>query len=493
VECDYLIVGGGSAGCIVARRLADGQSGNVILLEAGKSDEGDPPMRDLARLGEQDKTTDWGFTGRPIAGGPANIEYLRARVLGGCANHNDCAWLIPPPSDFAEWAALGADGWNWADVEPYFAKVDDMVAVDTDPPASETSRIFIRACAERGIPERRLREGIDVGAGLFPLNVHGNLRTSSSAAYLHPLDILPGNLRVMTETTAHRLIVEDGRIVGCETDKGPIRAHREVILACGAVQTPQLMMVSGLGPADHLRENGIAVVADMPGVGRNLLDHCASSIVFDLKAPVDPWALTPCEPTMLMRIDDDAPAPDVLFHFILRVREKFVSGPQLGDIENGVKLSPNVARPKSRGRVSIVSSDFRDAPDIDLNYLSDPDGHDLRILTAAMRFGRRLMEAPSFAAIARREIAPGPDVLSDDELADYVRATAETVYHASGTCRMGSESDPLAATDSGGLVRGVGGLRICDASLFPAMVTVNINNTVMMVAEKIAAATLSNH
>ncbi len=493
MDCDYLIVGGGSAGCVVARRLADGQSGTVILLEAGKPDEGDPVLCDLARLDEQGGETDWGFMARPLASGPANLEYLRARMLGGCANHNDCAWLIPPPSDFDTWAALGVDGWDADAVAPYFTRVDTRVGVDVSPPATAVSQTFIKAGMQLGLPHADFRRDIRPGVGLFPLNVRGSTRTSSSQAYLHPLNDLPNNLRLMTETRALGLIVENGSAVGCATDRGAIRARREVIIACGAVQTPQLLMVSGIGPADHLRSHGIDVAADVPGVGGNLLDHCASNIVFDLNRPVDPWALTPCEATMLIRIDDDAPAPDVLYHFILRLREKFEISSRLGEAENGVKLSPNVARPKSRGTVMLTSADMREAPDIDLNYLSDPDGYDLRVLTAAMRFGRRFMDAPAFAAIARGETAPGPGVESDDEWADYLRQTAETVYHASGTCRMGRSDDPQAVTNPAGLVRGVDGLRVADASLFPAMVTVNINNTVVMVAEKIADTILSNH
>lgn len=484
IECDYLIIGGGVAGCILARRLADRTSERIILLEAGPSDENDPLARDLSRLDDQTPDYDWGFRATPLAERPLDLDYSRAKILGGCANHNDCAFLVPPDCDFNAWSDLGAKGWCAEDLRPYFRRIDERVKVGSPAPGNPVSRAFIAACGERGFPTRSFREGIESGAGWFPLNVDGRLRESTSATYLHPLSSLPKNLEVWTGTFVERLLLQERRCTGALTTRGTVRARREVLLAAGAIQSPQLLLLSGVGPATELKALGIEPAHDLSGVGRHLLDHVAAGIVWDLHEPLSPCELTPYEPTLLMRVEPDAPAPDVLFHFGLRVREKSGLRPRLGDPANGVKLAPNVARARSEGSIRLASSDPRAAPLIDLNYLSDPDGYDLRILTRAVRFGRKLAEAPSMQRLVRRETAPGPDIVDETDLIAYIRDVCETVYHASGTCRMGRAGDPDVVLSPDLKVLGIDHLRVCDASVFPAMVSVNIANTVMMVAEK---------
>jgi len=330
---------------------------------------------------------------------------------------------------------------------------------------------------------------VSEGVGAFPLNALGALRQSSSIAYLHPISDLPDTLEVWTETRVSRVIVENGRTVACETSRGRVDVHAEVILAAGAIQTPQLMMVSGLGPADQLKGHGIDVVADLPGVGGNLNDHVAAAVVFDLHEAPPPWQLTAFEAVMLKTVDADAPAPDWLYHFGLTVREKYGLHPRLGNPRHGVKLSPNVTRARSRGSVTLAGGDIEDAPKIDLNYFSDPQGYDMRILLAGTKFARRLIEAPSFAEIVRAETAPGPEVQTDGELEAYIRSVCETVYHPCGTCRMGTDDQAVVTPDL--KVRGVDGLSVVDASVFPSIVTVNINFAVMMVAEKAADTILA--
>ena len=243
-------------------------------------------------------------------------------------------------------------------------------------------------------------------------------------------------------------------------------------------------MLSGLGAGDELQRLGIEVVADLPGVGRNLLDHVAANIACELHRPAPPWALTPCESTALLQVDSDAPAPDVLFHCVLMLRDKYTGIDHFGAVEHGLKLSPNVARPKSRGRLTLASREIQDAPLIDLDYFSDGEGYDRRILLAGLRFARELAASPALSRYIKREILPGPAIESDNELFDYMRQTCETVYHPSGTCKIGAATDPLAVVTPDLRVRGIEGLRIADASVFPSMVTVNICNTVMMVAER---------
>ncbi len=484
--CDYLIIGGGAAGCILARRLADATSARVILIEAGRSDEGDPLACDLSRLSEQDESYDWGFEALPFPGAPGPIAYARARMLGGCANHNDCAFIEPPASDLESWEAHGATGWGPAAMAPHLKRIRESLGIEEAPPGNALSRAFIDAAMALGAPETNFRQNVRAGTGWFPLNVRGHLRQSSSIALLHPLSRLPENLQVWTETLARNLAVADGRVIGADTSRGRVIARREVILAAGAIQTPHLLMLSGLGPAADLQRHGIQVAADLPGIGESLMDHVAASIAYELRRPAPPSRLTPCEATLLMKFEDKAPAPDVLYHFILRLREKHIGRTLYGGIEHGVKISPNVARPRSRGRLRLVSPDPGVQPAIELGYFTDPEGYDRKTLIAGLRHARRLAAAPVLARWLAREIAPGPAIDSDEALFSYARDTAETVYHPCGTCRMGAAGDPLAVVTPDLRVKGIAGLRIADASVFPGMVTVNICNAVMMVAEKAA-------
>ncbi|MBI1384650.1 MAG: choline oxidase [Rhizobiales bacterium] len=494
LEVDVAIVGGGSAGCIIARRLADARPDwRILLIEAGPADEGDPTLTDISRLDEQRPELDWGFRAAPHEGGPAELAYARARALGGCGNHNDCAFLIPPPSDFEAWVAAGARGWGPNDVAPFFARIEERVHVERHPPLSPVSRAFIAAGNELGLPTRDFRDGIEEGVGAFPLNARGAIRQSSSVAYLHPIDLLPANLILWTETLVERILFEDRRATAIETTRGGVSVAGELVLSAGAIQTPQLLMVSGIGPAGALAAHSIPVLHDVAGIGSHLLDHPAAAVTFELAHPVPAWSITPFEATMLIRIDADAPAPDVLFHFGLRVREKYEEDPRLGRLVNGVKLSPNVTRARSEGYIGLTGPRIGDAPRISLCYLSDPEGYDRRILRAAMRFARRIMEAPSFRAIASREVAPGPGVTTDAELDAHIDRVVETVYHPSGTCRMGDPRDPrsVVAPDLG--VCGLANVTVADASVFPTMVTTNINSAVMMIGERAAALLAARH
>ena len=482
--CDHLIVGGGTAGPIVARRLADATCGRIILVEAGRSDEHDPAALDLSRLDDQGPQYDWGYRASPFPGAPPELVYARAKMLGGCANHNDCAFIEPPPSDIDGWAALGATGWTAATCAPYFARVRERIHVEPAPSTHPVSRAFIAAGEELGLPRVDFSAGAREGVGWFPLNARGPLRQSTSVAYLHPLAALPNHLDVWTQTMVTGLTFDGRRCTGAMTSRGRIEARREVILAAGAIATPQLLMLSGVGPAAHLREHGVPVVHDAPGVGSRLHDHVAAGVVFATREPVPPWTLTPFEATMLLKLDPDAPAPDVLFHFGLRVREKYGDHRLNPAAAPAVKASPNVARARSSGTVRLGSADPRAHPRIDLGYFTDPEGYDLRTLLDAMRFARRLLATRALSAVCSREISPGPDVRTAEELAAYVRSVCETVYHPVATCRMGTDAGAVVSPALA--VNGIAGLSIADASVIPAVPTVNINSTVMMVAERAA-------
>jgi choline oxidase len=480
--CDYLIIGGGSAGAVVAKRLAEKSTGRIILLEAGKTDEGDPAATDLKRLDEQTDDYDWGFRASPLAGAPADLKYARARLLGGCANHNDCAFIRPPGSDFDTWETLGATGWNAAAMAPYWQRILDTITVETAP-CHPVSRVFIEAAKELGLGEIDFSKDVKPGVGLFPLNARGRLRQSSSIAYLHPLSSLPKHLEVWTECMASRLILANGKAVGAETSRGRIDAAKAVILACGAIQTPQLMMVSGLGPASHLASHGIEVVADMPHVGQHLQDHVAAPIVWETREPIADWEICPFEATMMLKLEHDAPAPDILFHFGLRVREKYGDHPRLATHGPAVKASPNVTRARSEGEILLSGPTMSHHPIINLNYFSHPG--DLPLLLRAMRLTRKIGNTAAMRAICKAEIHPGPDVQSDEDWIDYIRNVCETVYHACATAAIGKVVTPDLK------VIGVQNLFIADASVFPALITVNINSAVMMVAEKAADCILA--
>ena len=477
VICDYLIIGGGSSGAVVAKRLAEKTASRIILIEAGKSDEGDPAAIDLKRLDEQTAEYDWGFRAATLPGSPPQLDYARARLLGGCANHNDCAFIRPPDSDFDEWERLGATGWNGAAMAPYWQRITDTITIETAP-CHPASRHFIEAGIELGLDDVDFGREVRQGVGLFPLNARGRLRQSSSVAYLHPIAALPKHLEVWTQCMATRLIIEDGRAVGAETTRGEIRAARAVVLAGGSIQTPQLMMVSGLGPAAHLQEHGIAVIRDLPHLGRHLRDHVAAPVVWETHEPVSDWEICPFEATMMLQLEKDAPAPDVLFHFGLRVREKYGDDPRLATTGPAVKASPNVTRAKSEGEVRLSGPSMSDKPVIRLNYFADPS--DLDLLVQALKLTRKLGQTQAMQALVREEVHPGPAVQTDEEWRAYIRSVCETVYHPCCTAAIGRVVTP------GLKVMGVDGLFIADASAFASLITVNINSAVMMVAEKAA-------
>jgi choline oxidase len=478
MQCNHLIIGGGSAGCVLARRLAERSQGRIILLEAGNTDEGDPAATDLKRLDEQTQAYDWGFTATTVDGGSARLKYARAKLLGGCANHNDCAFIRPPDSDFAEWERLGATGWGPSDMAPMWQRILERVTI-TNCTLNPFSAAFIAAGKERGLPQQDFSTSVAAGVGPFPLNAIGRQRQSSSITYLHPLETLPKHLDVWTNTTANRIVFEGNRAVAVETSRGTIYA-RHIILACGTIQTPQLLMVSGIGPADQLRQHGITIVRDSPHVGAHMKDHVAAPVVWSTKQPIGEWDICPFEATMMLQMDKAEPAPDILFHFGLRVREKYVEGQRFPHTGDAVKASPNVTRARSEGRISLTGATMQNKPHIALNYFSDP--YDLPKLVQAMKFTRQLIETNPLSALLKGELYPGPSVQTDADWETYIRDVCETVYHPCGTARIGD------VVDTNLRVKGIENLYIVDASVFPSMITVNINAAVMMVAEK--AATL---
>ncbi|MBV4458478.1 GMC family oxidoreductase [Pseudomonas sp. COR58] len=488
---DYIVIGGGSAGSIIARRLADADIGSVLLIEAGPADEGVPAMMDISRLFELDARTDWGFLAEPTRHSDRRLTYSRARMLGGCGNHNDCAYLVPPPADFDAWRDLGADGWSGEEVLPYFERQKALVTLERRPERHPVSRAFLEAGVELGLAKVDFTQGVEPGIGMLTLNAKGRLRSSSSVAYLHPLSEGHDRLKILTDTLVRRIEFTGTVASACLTDKGRFAARREILLCAGSIQSPQLLLVSGVGDGAALRDLGIDVVHDSPGVGKHLVDHYSVPVIFETAEAVPEWDVTPYEAIAMLKTRPQGTSAESQIQ--LGLTAGWVNG-RFGDEYEAsapkprtvIALEPNVAISRSHGEVRITSADIAVPPAIDLNYLSDAEGHDEDVLLASVRFCRRLGQTQGLRSIIRRELSPGPEVQSEAELRQYIRDNCQTYYHASGTCRAGAADDPLAVLTPDLKVKGVSGLRVCDASVFPAMVSVNINATVMMVGEKAA-------
>lgn len=486
---DYVIVGGGSAGSVIAKRLADADIGTVALIEAGPADENVTAMMDISKLFELDARTDWGFLATPTLGTDRKLTYSRARMLGGCGNHNDCAFLIPPKSDFDSWRDQGATGWSGEEVAPYFERLKNQLSVELRPENHPVSKAFLSAGAEIGLPRVDFSKEVSAGIGMLTLNAKGKLRSSSSVAYLHPLSNLPKNLTILTETLVEKLLFEGTTVVGCSTNVGHIYAQRELILCAGSIQSPQLLLVSGVGDRDDLAALGIRVVHHSPAVGKNLVDHYSVPVIFETAEEVQEWDITPYEAVAMI---GDVDSADPLHSQVqLGLTAGWVNGRFSDGYEASapkartiIALEPNVARSKSRGSIFIESSDIKDPPRIELNYLSDSEGYDEKVLIESVRLCRKFGETLAFSKIVKRELLPGNKVITEEQLRDYIYENCQTYYHASGTCKIGAKDDPTAPLTPDLKVKGISNLRVCDASIFPAMVSVNINSTVMMAGEK---------
>lgn len=491
---DYVVVGGGSAGCVVAARLSEDPSVSVCLLEAGPSDVDDPKILRLADwMFLLESGYDWDYPVEPQERGNSFLRHSRARVLGGCSSHNSCIAFLPPPEDLRAW---DLPGWSPEDCAPLVRRLTSTVELRTVPPADPCGVAVLAAAAQAGLPTVTFNQGPTVvnGAGWFQINAgEDGVRSSSSHAYLHPVLGSRPNLTVVTDAWASRVLLdEERRATGVEylaadrTHRLTASARREVIVSCGAIDTPKLLMLSGIGPAAHLRDVGVDVVVDSPGVGANLDDHVEGLVMWDAAAPMVTESTQWWEIGLFAATRPGLDRPDLMMHYgsvpfdLNTVRWGYPT------TENGFCLTPNVTRGRSRGTVTLRSRDFRDKARVDPRYFTDPEGHDERVMLAGLRLARTIAAQPALADWIASELAPGPDAVTDDELLDYVRKTHNTVYHPACTARMGRDDDPFAVVDTQLRVNGVTGLRVADASVLPALTTVNPNLTTMMVGEKCA-------
>ena len=504
MKFDAVIVGAGTAGCVLANRLTEDGARKVLLLEAGPPDS-NPWIHIPIGYGKtmHHPVLNWGFWTEPDPNmNGRRIYWPRGRTLGGSSAVNGLIQIRGQPEDFDAWQAAGAAGWGARDTLPYFEKSERQVSVTPIGERSELVDAFIAGCADLGIARNDDFNGArQEGAGYLHLTTRNGRRHSAATAYLKPARSRP-NLTVKTGAHVSQVLFEGRRAVGVQFGSEKVSAG-EVVLSAGALQSPQLLQLSGIGPARLLESLGIPVLADLPGVGENLQDHLALRLIYRCTRPVTtnddlknawrkartglryllarrgPMAVGVMTAGMITRALPDAKTPDIQF-FLSTVSAE----------ERGAKPHPFSAftlvyypmRPESRGWVRIRSRDAREAPAIQPNYLATE--YDRRIMLAGARLARRLVATPSLSPYVLDEYRPGATVESDGQILEAIRNTGSSGYHPVGTCRMGSDAN--AVVDATLRVRGVDGLRVVDASVMPLLVSGNTNAATFMIAEKAA-------
>ena len=496
LEFDYVVVGGGTAGAVVARRLAQDRHLRVALIEAGPSDAGNDMIltqdRWLELLGGP---LDFDYHVVGANGEEAGFVHNRARMLGGCSSHNTSIMFRPPDYDLERWVREGALGWDPTSCAAALDRVEEKVPIELGPRPDPLSADFIEAAVQAGYPRRTFKtDGVVEGAGWLELAVKDRIRQSTSVCYLHPLDDLPQNLTVKTETRVYRVLFSNAKATGVETDRGEIRAHREVILCAGVFDTPKLLMLSGVGPAGHLGALGIPVLQALPGVGANLLDHPDVPINFEVDRDKEPSTYFYSDAGMVLDLDAASEGVDVMFFFGNPTFD--MQGEDFGRLGEraiartfNISVEPSHAR--STGRMELTSADPYAPPRIFIDYYTDADNRDIDLTVAGIRVVRQIVRQPALAKWGVSETSPGLEVTGDKALADYARAHAGTACHPCGTCRMGSADDPMTVVGPELRVHGVDGLRIADGSIFPSITAINPAMTTMMIGERCAEFLLS--
>ena len=522
LEADFVIVGSGSAGAALAYRLSEDRRNSVIVIEYGGTDIG-PLIQMPSALSYPMNMSlyDWGFRTEPEPHlGGRSLATPRGKVLGGSSSINGMVYVRGHPRDFDHWAEQGAAGWSFADVLPYFKRMehahggedgwrgtDGPLHVNRGPRRNPLYHAFVEAGRQAGFETTEDYNGSkQEGFGPMEQTIHQGRRWSTANAYLRPA-LKRGNVRIVNGL-ARRVTIENQRATGVEVDvKNQIqvvRARREVILAASSINSPKLLLLSGIGPAEHLRQNGIAVVADRPGVGQNLQDHLELYIQQEAIQPVTlhsklnlfskgligaEWlffksglgATNHFESAAFLRSAAGVDYPDIQYHFLpaaMRYDGKAAAK------SHGFQAHVGPMRSKSRGSIALRGPDPRAMPVIRFNYMSHPD--DWSDFRHCIRLTREIFGQAAFDPYRGREISPGSHVVTDDELDDHIREHGESAYHPCGSCRMGRADDPTAVVDPECRVIGVEGLRVADSSIFPRVTNGNLNGPSIMTGEKAA-------
>ena len=526
---DFVIVGGGSAGCALANRLSADPSNRVLVLEAGRRDwKVDVVIHMPAALsmGIGNRFYDWMYESEPEPEmGGRRVYHARGKVLGGSSSINGMIFQRGNPMDYDRWAATpGCGAWDWAHCLPYFKRLETCIAgaddwrggegplkLERGPATSPLFEAFFEAVRQAGHPMTSDVNGYrQEGFNAFDRNVYRGRRLSAARAYLHPV-LHRKNLDLVTKAHATRLVMDGTRVTGVEYQRRGRRhvaTAAEVVSCGGAINTPQLLQLSGIGPAGVLRDAGVTPVVDLPGVGENLQDHLEVYVQYACNEPVSlapnlanwrrPWiglqwlfrrgpgASNHFEAGGFLRSNDDVPWPNLMFHFLPVAVRYDGSVPAAG---HGYQFHIGPMFSNSRGWVRIQSDDPFQKPRMLFNYLSTVE--DRREWAEAIAVARNIMGQPAFDRYNGGEISPGPDVKGDEAVLEWVRADAETALHPSCTARMGT--DPMGVVDPSTMrVHGVQGLRVVDASVMPTLTNGNIYAPVMMIAEKSADLILGN-
>ncbi|ODA00213.1 choline dehydrogenase [Achromobacter xylosoxidans] len=521
---DYIVVGAGSAGCVLANRLSASGQHSVCLLEAGPPDRS-PWIHIPIGYGKTmfHKVLNWGYYTEPDPNMlDRRIYWPRGRTLGGSSAINGLIYIRGQRQDYDAWVAAGNPGWSWEECLPYFRKLENNdlgpgATRGTEGPLNATSiktphplvEGLIGAARALGLPHvTDFNSGDQEGVGYYQLTTRNGRRCSTAVAYLRPARGR-ANLRIETGAHAMAVLFEGSRACGVRyRQDGQVRtllARREVILCAGALQSPQLLQLSGVGPAALLRRFGIGVVRDLPGVGENLQDHLQIRLIYETRQPITtndqlrtlhgraamglqwllfrggPLAVGINQGGLFCRVDPASATPDTQFHFATLSAD--MAGGKVHPF-SGCTYSVCQLRPSSRGTVQLRGADPFEAPAMQPNYLSTE--LDRRMTVAAVKYARRLAATEPLARLMKREFRPGPDVQSDDEILHFCREYGATIFHPSGTAKMGPRSDPMAVVDERLRVHGVSGLRVVDCSIMPTLVSGNTNVPVVMLAERAA-------